>query len=265
MEKARMAWTSISARAQVDASQIARLVHHQDDDLFDSALLDMLHDIAPVAEVNGFSYAERDRDPKPVGWHGWRGGTALRVDRYTRGFHRFDPTLHSLPNARRNQETLIHLLTAESVGNDAYRKTCFEDPSFSQKISIAHGDEEGDWTILNVYFGEPCSSPGTIQKVIAFGALVSPFLRRRAKSLDPKRPQPGSERVDDRLARRLQRRFPTLTERERSVCALTMIGKSSGEIATTLGIKPGTVLTYRRRAYERLGISSAASLVAEIL
>lgn len=259
-----MSWTSIAARTHVDVRQLVALVDHVDDDLFDATLLDMLDEIAPVAEVNGFAFTERDRNPRPVGWHGARAGTALRVDRYARGFHRFDPTLHSLPSARKGRETLVDLLTADSVGNDAYRKTCFEDPSFSQKISIAHGDGT-DWTIMNVYFGEPCTSADTIEQVVNLGLLVAPFLRRRAKSLELRRRDHGLERPDDRLARRLQRRFPSLTERERKVCALTMMGKSSGEIALALGIKPGTVLTYRRRAYERLGISSAASLVAEIL
>ena len=43
---------------------------------------------------------------------------------------------------------------------------------------------------------------------------------------------------------------------------MTMIGKSPGEIAAALGIRQGTVITYRRRAYGRLGISMAASLDA---
>lgn len=260
-----MTWTSIDVRAQVNVSQIANLVDHLDDDLFDAALLDVLHDMAPVAEVNGFSYGDRERAPTPVGWHGARAGTALRVDRYTRGFHRLDPTLNSLPRIGGKAETLLHLLSAESVGNDVYRKTCFEDPAFSQKISIAHGSSDGGWTIMNVYLGEPCTNATPIGNVVAFGAIVAPFLRRRARARGVSGTDALPERADDRIARRLQRRFPTLTERERRVCALTMIGKSSGEIASALGIRPGTVLTYRRRAYDRLGISSAASLVAELL
>lgn len=166
-----MSWTSMAALTHVDQKQLTALVDHVDDDRFDAILLDMLDDIAPVAEVNSFSFAERDRKPTPVGWHGTRAGTALRMDRYTRGFHRFDPTLHSLPTARKGRETLVDLLVADSVSNDAYRKTCFEDPSFSQKISIACGDG-GHWTIMNVYFGEPCTSSVTIQQVVDLGLVV---------------------------------------------------------------------------------------------
>ena len=107
---------------------------------------------------------------------------------------------------------------------------------------------------------EPGVGQETVERLAAFGSLLAPFLRRRGNgAVAPPR------HAADRLARKLERRFPALTEREGSVCALTMLGKSSGEIATALGIRPSTVITYRRRAYERLGVSTAAALVAEIL
>ena len=260
-----MAWTSIPAPALVDASQIAALVDHLEDDRFDAILLDMLCKMAPVAEVNRFFYALGDTDPQPVGWCGRRAGTANRVRRYAGGFHRFDPTLHSLPTPNGLGVTLVDLLMADTVGIDSYRRICFEEPALSQKISIAHADGGGEWTILNVYLGDQSAGPSTVQRVTAFGSLLAPFLRRRGRGLGIGQPGLPGAKADDRVAWRLRQRFPMLTERERRVCALTMIGKSSGEIASALGIKPGTVLTYRRRAYERLGISSAASLVPEIL
>jgi DNA-binding CsgD family transcriptional regulator len=238
-----MTWTSIPASAQIDAMHIAQLVEHVDDERFDQALLGILQEKGPAVEVNGFLYAARDRDPRPVSWCGRPDGTALRVDRYARG-----------------HATLVNVLMAERIGDAAYRRTCFESPAFSQKISVAHAGADGEWTILNIYLGERNVGQETVQRLAAFGSLVAPFLRRRGNGalVQPRH-------AADRVSRKLEGRFPTLTERERSVCALTMIGKSSGEIATALGIRPGTVITYRRRAYERLGVSSAAALVAEIL
>jgi DNA-binding CsgD family transcriptional regulator len=259
-----MAWTSIPARAVVDASQIAALVDHLEDDRFEAILLDMLREMAPVAEVNGFFYALCDGAPRPVGWCGRRAGTANRVHHYIRGFHRFDPTLHSLPRPNDLGETLVDVLMPGTVTNESYRRTCFEAPALRQKISIAHA-YGGEWTILNMYLGDQSAGPNIVQRLTTFGSLVAPFLRRRGRALGMGRFERPGEGAADRVAGRLRRRFPMLTERERCVCAMTMIGKSSSEIAETLGIKPGTVLTYRRRAYERLGVSSAASLVAEIL
>lgn len=256
-----MAWNSICAQACVDASHIARLVDHVEDDRFDETLLSILQERGPAAEVNGFLYTPRSRDPRPVSWCGRPAGTALRVDRYTRGYHRFDPTLHSLPNTDVQGATLVDELVPDTIGDATYRRTCFENPAFSRKISVAHADAGGEWTILNVYLDEQEVGQDTVRQLAAFGSLVAPFLRRRGRGVGAARFEP----VDQRIGKKLQLRFPALTERERHVCALTMIGKTSGEIATALGIAPGTVITYRRRAYERLGVSSAASLVAEIL
>lgn len=51
-----------------------------------------------------------------------------------------------------------------------------------------------------------------------------------------------------------------LTERERKVCALALAGVSIEGSAYELGIKKSSIITYRRRAYARLGISSLNEL-----
>lgn len=50
---------------------------------------------------------------------------------------------------------------------------------------------------------------------------------------------------------RLGQVFIDLTDRERAVCARTMVGMTAEAIALDLGIAASSVLTYRRRAYER--------------
>jgi DNA-binding CsgD family transcriptional regulator len=261
----RMLWTSISSHGQADAGRIAALVDHIEDEQFDVVLLELLNEIAPVAEVTGFLMNEHNRNPKPVGWCGTRVGTASRVDRYVRDFHRFDPTLQSLPCPTTRGTSFTGLLAAETLANDVYRNTCFGEPSFSQKISIAYGRKGEDWAILNMYFSVPCAVGPAMDEIVRFGALVAPFLHRRSRTLHANDRESNCDKADVRIARRLGERFPQLTARERTVCALTMIGKSSGEIASALGVSAGTVLTYRRRAYERLGVSNAASLVADLI
>lgn len=51
-----------------------------------------------------------------------------------------------------------------------------------------------------------------------------------------------------------------LTERERNVCALALAGVSIEGSAYELGIKKSSIITYRKRAYARLGISSLNEL-----
>lgn len=59
------------------------------------------------------------------------------------------------------------------------------------------------------------------------------------------------------LAQRLWRSpFDALTERERAVCFRIMLGYSSEAIGLHLGVARTTIMTYRKRAYEKLGIVS---------
>lgn len=53
-----------------------------------------------------------------------------------------------------------------------------------------------------------------------------------------------------------------LSDRERNVCLGILAGKKAEIIAHELGISPATVVTYRARAYDKLGINSRGSLFA---
>lgn len=53
---------------------------------------------------------------------------------------------------------------------------------------------------------------------------------------------------------------PQLTEREIQVHAGIVCGLSSNAIAASLGLSVNTVLTHRRRAYAKLGVSSLNEL-----
>jgi DNA-binding CsgD family transcriptional regulator len=54
--------------------------------------------------------------------------------------------------------------------------------------------------------------------------------------------------------------FATLTGREKDVCLRILSGLSSEAIASELGISLHSALTYRKRAYEKLGISAQNEL-----
>ena len=69
----------------------------------------------------------------------------------------------------------------------------------------------------------------------------------------------------DVFTRRLRQIMPQLARRELDVCVGIMRGKSSEAIALALGISVNTVLTYRKRAYTRLGITSHNELMRLVL
>jgi len=69
----------------------------------------------------------------------------------------------------------------------------------------------------------------------------------------------------EQIAQRLARRYPGLTARERLVCGYTLAGYTAKGIGRILGIGASTIVTYRRRAYSRLGVSNANQLIAPLL
>jgi len=83
-------------------------------------------------------------------------------------------------------------------------------------------------------------------------ALVGEVVEDRAKRIQE-------------LEQRFAARFPALTPREREICARAAIGVSVEGAALDLGIATSSVLTYRKRAYRRLGISSAYELARLVL
>ncbi|MNY54382.1 putative transcriptional regulatory protein NarL [compost metagenome] len=58
---------------------------------------------------------------------------------------------------------------------------------------------------------------------------------------------------------------PQLTVREREVVQRILDGATTERIAEDLSIRPTTVITYRTRAYEKLGVSSRRELFATVL
>jgi len=67
-----------------------------------------------------------------------------------------------------------------------------------------------------------------------------------------------------RFEKRLQRAFPVLSQREITVCARTLSGDNADEIAASLGIRRSSVLTYRQRAYQKIGTDRAGNILASI-
>nr|WP_321455295.1 helix-turn-helix transcriptional regulator [uncultured Cohaesibacter sp.] len=52
----------------------------------------------------------------------------------------------------------------------------------------------------------------------------------------------------------------SLSDREKEVCRGILLGKKAESIAAEMEVAPSTVVTYRRRAYEKLGITSRTAL-----
>lgn len=74
--------------------------------------------------------------------------------------------------------------------------------------------------------------------------------------------------LEQRLVRQINRRegqCSHLSAREQEIVTLIADGLSSGAIGERLHLSEGTVKTYTRRAYEKLGVSSRGAAIAEAM
>lgn len=94
------------------------------------------------------------------------------------------------------------------------------------------------------------------QELLRLMAQIAPDAARRAE------PAAAPSRRDLLLSyrRRLLALDRGLTSRELDVCSRSLLGMTAEGTALDLDIKISSVVTYRKRAYARLGISSQAEL-----
>lgn len=158
-----------------------------------------------------------------------------------------DPNFSILKSSQPGEVTLIRFedLTQEMVPN--YRKHYFDEPGFQDKLSVIYGSELGNFYI-NLYRRESGFEqviPEEKQQAVGhlLGLLVSKHYQLNQSQLS-------------------QGPLAFLSERERQVCAGVLQGKKSEAVAYELDIAPSSVVTYRKRAYDKLGISSRAQLFA---
>lgn len=110
--------------------------------------------------------------------------------------------------------------------------------------------------MLNLYRSQGAEEPD-LETSRRFAEVVMPLMRKHAAvSMHLAHLSPVA-----RIERLIRSHFPILTDREVSVCARTAVGKTAQEISNELHIAKSSVLTYRRRAYLRLDVSSAAELL----
>lgn len=259
-----MNWTRLPATAVVDARALEMLVDHVDHSSFDTALLDFLtQSDVPVREVCGIGLVRGVR-AEAVGWAGRRADTGLRAQALARRFAKRDPLLCALPAHGDPHHRLMGTLRVGALEDHDHRWLCFDEPDYRMRISVATAQDKG-WAVFNIYLGEVDATEAQIRHLASLASLAIPLIRRHSGWQNRSVEAIPGKNTAEHLAHLLGKRYPSLTQRERHVCAMTVMGKDSSTIASQLAITRNTVLTYRRRAYERLGVSSASALLVELV
>jgi len=179
---------------------------------------------------------------------------------YAGQFHEADPNRDALFEAETRAPIMLPAFAPRMYGA-RYRKIFFRDSDIVDKCATAI------WTgdtcfYVNFYRITSQGRFGDAERarVQSIAPAISATVARHFQ-------QPLTGTPDQNLAALFAARAPlsTLTPREQDVCHRILLGLSSEAISQTLGISLHSTLTYRKRAYQRLGISSQNELFAIVL
>ena len=161
---------------------------------------------------------------------------------YLDGWYKHDPLLPALLASPPNSVTLRRLDEVSEHMSADYRRIFFEAPGLQAKTTLLAAGR-GLRLFISLYQSGSSASP----------------------------PDPDLSRLVGRLAllhyeQQTETDYPALLDvlsaRERAVCIGILSGQKAELIAAEIGVAPSTVVTYRKRAYRKLGISSRARLFA---
>jgi DNA-binding CsgD family transcriptional regulator len=201
---------------------------------FDDALASLLLAAADLRQVVIFALPDASGDGRAeFSWHRTTAPLASALaDRYVSGgFRRQDPTLGPLAAGL----APMRLLDRSEIPDGTYRRLFFDAANLRGKMSVW---DRTTGLYMNFYKAarDPAFGDGEVDGLLSLSGLVARALARH--------------------------RAPSLTERERQVCARIIAGFGTEAIALDLGIGMASVATYRKRAYGRLGIASQHALFA---
>ncbi len=167
------------------------------------------------------------------------------ADRYLSGWFLKDPLFRDVLQLADGACEVRTLADTIAKMDSEYRRIFFDEPRLADKtaVLVRRGRKR---MILNFYSGKDTpvladSGPSGAALLRLCGQMVADHFCRLT---EPDYPLP----------------LAVLSERERAVCLAMLAGRKAEAIAADLGIATSSVVTYRKRAYQKLGISSRGEL-----
>lgn len=179
---------------------------------------------------------------------------------YTQLYRRLDPIADAYAAALGTGDLAVQRVRPADIASAGFRRRFFEEPGIVERISFIQRSP-GGWRGLNIA-RHADTGPFSERELDALGGLARlalPMLRVR--TVVPAAAVPAVGVIEERFARH----WPSLTRREQQVCARAVLGMSVPETAKDLAIAPSSVVTFRQRAYRRLGIGRAAELTGLVM
>jgi DNA-binding CsgD family transcriptional regulator len=204
-----------------------------------------------------YLFEAQGQDSSAVHYFSGEPGLEELLPTYRRRYLRQDPVWEACLAARRSGEVVCQTVRPADIASGEFRRRVFDDAGIVERVSVIQRGPAG-WRGMNVarHSADGAFNDAQVDALVALACLVLPMVplnwRHRPDST------PGIAELEQRLAARCA----ALTPRELQVCACAAAGMSVAATAQQLAIARSSVLTYRQRAYQRLGVASPLELRA---
>ncbi len=230
---------------------------------FEASIRQLLARCANVGEYIAFIRKSDEKTPSIVMAASENGDSSRRAEAYRDRYFRYDPINRLLDGTTPGGIYLARVRSDEILQSD-YRQTCYTRPGFQEKVSIASNDRDFP-VVLSLFPKEPNVDfePDEVDRLANIAQIILSGIKIHSRMTTKltRNHRPTAEEIEVRL----RATFPGLSNREIAVCARSLLGTTAEGIAFDLGIKQTSVLTYRRRAYDRLKISSVHQLSSMLI
>lgn len=181
--------------------------------------------------------------------------------RYVADFWRLDPAFGKLTHGAASCTPVEVVQQAwDEIPESDYRSTCYEALELIDRVSIFGGDA-GRKVMVSAY-RHGAQGAFSSQDVWRFADLAPMLASLLDKHLQlcgladqPRQTQPPD------LGEHLTEHCPSLSSRERQVCIRIAQGLTAKEIAHELHLELSSVITYKNRAFAKLGMGSRRELL----
>jgi DNA-binding CsgD family transcriptional regulator len=228
---------------------------------FSSALFRLAHDAVGCEHVTAFSLDGSHTPRVVLAENAGNGRIASSLaQKYATQYWRLDPANRVFGRIGAAHDCWGLRIAASDITDSVYRNHCYKAVGLDHRLSIVQ-IRSGRTYRLNFYRGrrQPFSSEAAARVFDAADMLMALIRRHDAES------DVSQCLTKEALTQRLRIIAPDLPARELEVMALIASGLSSHGIALELRISVNTVLTYRKRAYSRLDISTQNELMQLLL
>lgn len=205
-----------------------------------------------------YLYEAKGIEESCLRYHDCEPAVAALFPMYDGYYRRFDPVSEAYCAAPRAGNIVLQRVLPAEIGSAEFRRRFFDEAGIIERVSIIQRGASG-WQAINLarHESDGYFTDAELGNMIGLACLALPMLMldRADRRHDPLLEV-------SQLEMRFGALFPELPRREREVCARAARGMSVEATALDLGIGKASVLTYRRRAYCRLNVSSPIELCA---